>query len=59
MPYYEEDTDNWTLKETVDFYKKGFVEVMNQVETVGGPIDIFVLDRNPEKSYWLEHKPNN
>lgn len=59
MPYYEEDTDNWTLEETVEFYKKGFVEVMNQVQTVGGPIDIFVLDRNPEKSYWLERKPNS
>ncbi|CAM4025475.1 hypothetical protein L1N85_17070 [Paenibacillus alkaliterrae] len=57
-PYYEEDTDNWTLEETIEFYKKGFVEVMNQVETVGGPIDIFVLDTNPEKSYWLGRKPN-
>lgn len=25
MPYYEEDTDNWTLKETVDFYKKALL----------------------------------
>ncbi|WP_400195094.1 hypothetical protein [Lysinibacillus telephonicus] len=58
-PYYETNTDNWTFEETIDFYKKGFAEVMEKVETVGGAIDIYVLDADPMKSFWLEHKPTN
>ena len=59
IPYYETNTDNWTFEETLDFYKKGFAEVMEQVESVGGPIDIYVLDANPNNSHWQEHKLNN
>ncbi|WP_131724769.1 hypothetical protein [Paenibacillus solani] len=56
LPYYETDNADWTFDEIIDFYRKGFSEVMNKVETVGGPIDIFVLDEVPEKSYWLDRK---
>jgi hypothetical protein len=58
-PYYQANTDDWTFDKALDFYQKGIAEVMDQVETVGGPIDIFVLDVNPENSYWLERKPSN
>ncbi|MCE5173286.1 hypothetical protein LQV63_28945 [Paenibacillus profundus] len=59
MSYYKTNTDDLTFEEALDFYQKGFVEVMEQVETVGGPIDIYVLDANPNNSYWQEHKPDN
>ncbi|KAB2329438.1 hypothetical protein [Bacillus mesophilum] len=59
MSYYETNTDDWTFKKTLDFYLKGFEEVMEQVETVGGPIDVYVLDAIHNNSYWQKHKPNN
>lgn len=59
MSYYNTNTDDWTFEEALDFYQKGFEEVMEQVETVGGPIDIYVLDENHNNSYWQKHKPNN
>jgi hypothetical protein len=58
-PYFQTNTDDWTFDKVLDFYLKGFLEVMDQVETVGGPIDIYVLDANPDNSYWLERKPRN
>lgn len=57
MPYYQANTDDWTFDETLNHYQKGFAEVMEQVETVGGPINIYVLNANPDNSYWLVRKP--
>lgn len=54
--YYDTNTDAWKFDEALEFYLKGFTEVMDKVETVGGPIDIYVLDLNPNQSYWLQHK---
>ncbi|MFY0544156.1 hypothetical protein [Brevibacillus sp. H7] len=59
MPYYETNTDDWTFQDALDYYQKGFAEVMDKVETVGGPIDIYVLETNPAHSHWLKHKTNN
>lgn len=58
MPYYKTKTDMWTFEDTLSFYKKGYKEVIDTIETVGGPIDIYVLEKNPDYSYWLEHKKN-
>ena len=56
LPYFHTEEKYWRFDEIIEFYSKGFLEVMTKVETVGGPIDIFVLDEIPEKSYWLERK---
>ncbi|MBT2729210.1 hypothetical protein J7E63_20140 [Bacillus sp. ISL-75] len=57
--YFDTETDDWTFNEALDFYQKGFTEVIDQVDTVGGVIDIYVLDKNPEHSHWLKHEPKN
>ncbi|MDY8161890.1 hypothetical protein [Bacillus thuringiensis] len=56
MPYFEMDTDTMTFDDALNFYLKGYAEVIEKVETIGGPIDIYVLDENPERSYWLRRK---
>ncbi|MDL4840349.1 hypothetical protein [Aquibacillus rhizosphaerae] len=56
MPYFQMDTDDWTFDETLEFYLRGFAEVTEKVETIGGEIDIFVLDENPECSHWFKRK---
>ncbi len=56
MPYFQTDTNDWTFEKTLEFYLKGYEEVMKQVKTIGGPIDIYVLDKDPKCSYWLRRK---
>lgn len=57
-PYVEKDTDQMTFEEALDFYLEGFGKVMEKVETIGGPIDIYVLEQDSEESYWLRRKTN-
>ncbi len=55
-PYLDTDTDDWTFDEALDYYKKGFVEVMEKVDSVGGPIDVYVLEVNSIGSHWYNRK---
>ncbi|EOO70359.1 hypothetical protein IIC_04801 [Bacillus cereus VD021] len=57
-PYFNKDTEQMTFEEALAFYLEGFGKVMEKVETIGGPIDIYVLDKKSEDSYWLRRKTN-
>ncbi|MEW4275373.1 hypothetical protein [Priestia megaterium] len=56
MPYFQRDTGDMTFDQTLEFYLRGYAEVMKQVETIGGPIDIYVLEGDPKCSYWIRRK---
>ena len=45
-----------TFPETIEHYKKGFLEVIDKVDTVGGFIHVYVLESDCFKSHWLDHK---
>jgi hypothetical protein len=54
-PYFNADLINsMTFDETIQHFKRGYEEVCSKVETVGGQVRIYVLDRDPSKSKWLE-----
>ncbi|MFS0558583.1 hypothetical protein [Brevibacillus sp. 179-C9.3 HS] len=55
-PFFDTNTDDWTFEEVLDHYKKGYVEVMKKVDSVGGPIDVYVLEANSYGSHWYNRK---
>lgn len=55
-PYFDINTDNCTFDEALEHYKKGYAEVIEKVDSVGGPIDVYVLEANPSGSYWHNRK---
>lgn len=53
-PYFEEDLiKSMTFEDTIEHFKRAYTEVISKVETVGGKISIYVLDRDPNQSKWL------
>lgn len=40
----------------VDYLKKGFNDVAMNVNTVGGPIDVYILSANSYESHWKNLK---
>lgn len=54
-PYFETSIENMTFTETIEHYKKGFLEVIDKVDTVGGFIHVYVLESDCFKSHWLDH----
>ncbi len=54
-PYFVEDLIiSMTFEDTIEHFKQAYAEVISKVETVGGKINVYVLDRDPQQSKWLE-----
>ncbi|MCQ6520780.1 MULTISPECIES: hypothetical protein [Bacillus] len=55
--YFNKDLDGMDFEETINHFKKGFSEVINNnVETVGGFIHVYVLEANEIGSRWRDHR---
>ncbi|PLT30507.1 hypothetical protein [Peribacillus deserti] len=56
IPYFESNIENMTFTASVEHFKKGFLEVIDKVDTVGGFIHVYVLESDSFKSHWLDHE---
>lgn len=54
QPYFNEDIKSLTFEESIEHFKEGFTEVIKTVETVGGPINIYILQQG--RGYWYDRK---
>jgi hypothetical protein len=52
--YFVANLNSMKFEETIDHFKQAYEQVRINVKTVGGPINIFVLDKNHSETGWLE-----
>lgn len=52
--YISPQLNEMTFEETINHFKSAFEEISNEVKTVGGPSNIYVLGKDPSETGWFE-----